>query len=91
MFLRFFLYFQFYCRDILTNGLKKCTALPRPDMTSVYTSLDITDVDFDGHKEILIGTSAEVTIITNDTSIAFSLCTCRKYFSTDLCPMMNGG
>lgn len=45
---------------MLTYGMKKCGPLPRCDMTSIFTCLDVVDIDFDGNKEILIGTSVEV-------------------------------
>lgn len=50
----------FICSDILKYGLKKCGTLPRTDMTNIFTSLAVVDIDFDGAKEILIGNSVEV-------------------------------
>lgn len=49
--------------DVLNYGMKKCEALPRLDMTNIFTCLDVYDIDFDGRKEILIGNSTEVMSI----------------------------
>ncbi|CAH1110509.1 unnamed protein product [Psylliodes chrysocephalus] len=45
--------------DILNYGLSNYSTLPRLDSTSILTCCEVTDIDFDGEKEILIGTSSE--------------------------------
>lgn len=42
--------------------MKKCSKLPRIDMTNIFTCMDVIDIDFDGTKEIIIGNSVEVQI-----------------------------
>ncbi|XP_031351804.1 KICSTOR complex protein kaptin-like isoform X2 [Photinus pyralis] len=44
-------------RDILRHGLRRYDALPRLDLTSVLTSTEIANVNFDGSNQIFIGTS----------------------------------
>lgn len=44
-------------RDVLQFGLGRYDCLPRLDLTSVFSSTEIADVNFDGVHEILIGTS----------------------------------
>jgi len=46
--------------DVLQYGLKKYGTLPRYELTSVLSCLEIADIDFDGYDEILIGTSNQV-------------------------------
>ncbi|KAG5899512.1 hypothetical protein JTB14_008201 [Gonioctena quinquepunctata] len=45
--------------DILEYGLSNYTSLPRIDSTSILSSCEVADIDFDRRKEILIGSSAE--------------------------------
>ncbi|XP_074034569.1 KICSTOR complex protein kaptin [Leptinotarsa decemlineata] len=45
--------------DVLEFGLSNYATLPRIDSTSVLSSCEVADIDFDGQKEILIGTSGE--------------------------------
>ncbi|CAH2000192.1 unnamed protein product [Acanthoscelides obtectus] len=45
--------------NVLKYGLSDYTTLPRLDNTTVLTSCEVADIDFDGEKELLIGNSAE--------------------------------
>ncbi|KAF5288484.1 hypothetical protein FQA39_LY15413 [Lamprigera yunnana] len=49
-------------RDVLQFGLGKYDCFPRLNMTSVFTSTEIADINFDGTDEILIGTSTHEII-----------------------------
>lgn len=68
-------------RNVLKYGLSDYQTLPRHDRTSILTSCEIADINFDGQKEILIGSSSQVLIddfiIYNQFHIHYIL---RKYF-----------
>ncbi|KAF5298731.1 hypothetical protein FQR65_LT09600 [Abscondita terminalis] len=50
-------------RDVLQFGLARYECLPRLDLSSVYSSIEIADINFDGFNEILIGTSHHEVIV----------------------------
>ncbi|KAJ8942623.1 hypothetical protein NQ318_013336 [Aromia moschata] len=45
--------------DVIEYGLTNYATLPRHDTTSILSCCELADIDFDGEKEVLIGTSAE--------------------------------
>ncbi|XP_025833405.1 KICSTOR complex protein kaptin-like [Agrilus planipennis] len=49
-------------KDVLNYGLKKYTTLPKFETTGVITCSEVADIDFDGNKEILFGTSTQVKL-----------------------------
>ncbi|CAG9860239.1 unnamed protein product [Phyllotreta striolata] len=49
--------------DILKYGLSKYSTLPRINTTNISTTCEVADIDFDGEKEILIGTSSEEIMV----------------------------
>ncbi|XP_066262660.1 KICSTOR complex protein kaptin-like [Euwallacea similis] len=50
-------------RDVLKYGLSDYITLPRYDSCTVFNSCVVADIDFDGQKEILLGTSSGEIIL----------------------------
>ncbi|XP_019868581.1 KICSTOR complex protein kaptin isoform X2 [Aethina tumida] len=50
-------------RNVLKYGLSDYLTLPRHDRTSILTSCEIADINFDGQKEILIGSSSQEILL----------------------------
>ena len=50
-----------YSRNVLTNGLKDSTTLLGSDQFDSVLCCCVTDIDFDGQKEILLGTYGQVS------------------------------
>ncbi|XP_050294931.1 KICSTOR complex protein kaptin-like [Anthonomus grandis grandis] len=51
------------CRDVLKYGLSDYDGLARHDNGTIFTCCAVADIDFDGQKEILVGTSSEEIIL----------------------------
>ncbi|KAH1007617.1 hypothetical protein HUJ04_004829 [Dendroctonus ponderosae] len=50
-------------RDVLKYGLSDYLTLARHNNSTVFTSCIVADIDFDGQKEILLGTGSEEIIL----------------------------
>lgn len=71
--------------------MKKCGTLPRCDMTNIFTSLTVVDIDFDGSKEILIGNSVEVRKYNHSASCCTTIIIyCRILCCTNLIKKKDG-
>lgn len=51
-----------YSRDCLNYGLDKYWTLRRCDPVSVTSCVEVADLDFDGHDEIILGNSRQVNL-----------------------------
>ena len=52
-----------YFRDILNNGLSKLSILPDSDKYDCVLCSHVSDLDWDGTNEILLGTYGQVKLI----------------------------
>lgn len=57
---KFFLLHVFYCRDVQKHGLSQATCLLESDQWDAVVCALVIDLDFDGQKEVLLGTYGQV-------------------------------
>lgn len=53
----FDVFYAVHFRNVLCCGLEDYSTLPRYEMISVLSCIEVADIDLDGHDEILVGSS----------------------------------